>query len=119
MKQQELGLFGENLAADHLKNKGYSIVCRNFRFKKNEVDIIALHRGKLIVVEVKTRHTSVVGEPWMAVSRAKQRAIVQVADQFLQSKQMNIETRFDVISIVHNGNTTQLEHIEDAFSPMI
>ena len=116
MTQQELGQFGETLAANHLKNKGYSILYRNYKFLKNEVDIIARYEDKIIVVEVKTRQTAEIGEPWMAVTKAKQKLIIQVANHFIQTNEIENDTRFDIISIVHNSFRTKIEHIEDAFS---
>ena len=37
----ELGKLGEQIAADYLRNKGFRIIARNWRFKQKEVDIIA------------------------------------------------------------------------------
>lgn len=116
MTQQELGILGENLAVSHLLSKGYIILDRNFKFRKKEIDIIALHDNQVVVVEVKARQTAEIGEPWMAVTRPKQKIIIQVANFYLKSKNIELETRFDIISIVHNSFRTKLEHIEDAFS---
>ena len=52
----------------------------------------------------------------MAVNRAKQKIIVQVANHYVVSKKLDVDTRFDIISIVHNSFRTKIEHIEDAFS---
>lgn len=116
MTQQELGILGENLAVSHLLSKGYTILDRNFKFRKKEIDIIALYDNHVVVVEVKARQTAEIGEPWMAVTRPKQKIIIQVANYYLKSKNIELETRFDIISIVHNSFRTKLEHIEDAFS---
>lgn len=116
MTQQELGILGEHLAVSHLLSKGYTILDRNFKFRKKEIDIIALHNNQVVVVEVKARQTAEIGEPWMAVTRPKQKIIIQVANYYLNSKNIELETRFDIISIVHNSFRTKLEHIEDAFS---
>lgn len=116
MNNAELGILGEKIAINHIMNLGYEIIEKNYRFKKNEIDIIAQYGSQLIIIEVKTRHSSEIGEPWMAVNRSKQKAIIQVANQYIQSKQINLDTRFDIISIVHNNLGTKIEHIEDAFS---
>ena len=116
MTQQELGQFGETLAANHLISKGYIVLYRNYKFLKNEVDIVARYEDKIIVVEVKTRQTAEIGEPWMAVTKAKQKLIIQVANHFIQTNEIENDTRFDIISIVHNSFRTKIEHIEDAFS---
>jgi putative endonuclease len=116
MNQQELGIYGENLACRHLIKKGYMILNRNYHYRKNEVDIIATFENQLIIVEVKTRQTAEIGEPWKSVTRSKQKSIIQVANDYIIKENIHIETRFDIISIIHNGFRTELEHIEDAFS---
>lgn len=116
MTQQELGIHGEQLAQKHLIALGYTIRTTNYRWLKYEIDIIAEKDGKIIVVEVKTRQTAEIGEPWMAVTRKKQRQIIACANHYIQSRDLPNETRFDIISIVHNSFRTDLEHIVDAFS---
>lgn len=119
MKQHELGIYGENLAVKELIKKGYEIIDRNFRFKKFEIDIIAKKNLQLVVCEVKTRVTATIGEPFKAVTRNKQKQIITTADYFIKSKNLDIDVRFDIISIVHNSFRTKIEHIEDAFSPLL
>ena len=116
MTTQDLGIFGENLAVSHLTSKGFTILDRNWKFRKQEIDIVASYKGQIVVVEVKARQTAEIGEPWMAVTKAKQRIIVQVADQYIKTKNIDLEARFDIVSIVHNTFRTKIEHIEDAFS---
>jgi putative endonuclease len=118
MNHQELGIYGEALAATFLQNKGYKILAKNVKFMKWEVDLIALYEGKIVVIEVKTRVTAEIGEPWRAVTRTKQKQIVRVAHDYLTRNNVEEETRFDVVSIVHNSFRTDIEHIEDAFYPM-
>jgi len=115
MTQQELGIYGEVLAIDYLKQRDYEILKTNFKFGKLEVDIICRHNNKLKVVEVKTRQTVEIGEPWRAVTRAKQRQIIKAANYYIQLYSIDLETQFDIISIVHNSFRTDIEHIEDAF----
>ena len=116
MTNQELGILGEKLAQDFLKNKGFHHLNFNYRFGKLEVDIISIENNQLVVTEVKTRQTAEIGEPWRAVTRAKQRQIIKVADAYVKWKDLNIDTRFDIVSIVHNQYRTDIEHIVDAFT---
>jgi len=119
MTNQELGLFGEKLAQQYLKNKGYRIVKTNYTFIKLEVDIICEYDDKIVIVEVKTRQTAEIGEPWRAVTRSKQKQIIKAANHFIQSNDIGLDAQFDIISIVHNTHRTDLEHIEDAFVAMV
>ena len=115
MTEQELGKFGEDCAAKHLQQKGFRIIERNYRFLKEEIDIVAQTDEHLVIVEVKTRQTGEIGEPWRAVTKKKQGHIIRCAHHYILEKDLNIDVRFDIISIIHNGFGTQLEHIEDAF----
>lgn len=117
MTNQELGAIGENMAVDYLYKNDYHIIERNYRFLKGEIDVLCEKDNKLIVVEVKTRQTAEIGEPWRAVTRSKQKQIIKVANQFIFQRDINLETQFDVISIVHNSYRTDFEHIQDAFTP--
>lgn len=116
MTDQELGIFGEQMAQKFLLKNGYSIRKTNYRYLKFEIDIIAEKEERIVVVEVKTRQTAEIGEPWMAVTKKKQRQIILCANEYIQSRDLPNEVRFDIISIVHNQFRTKLEHIEDAFS---
>ena len=116
MTDQELGLLGEQIAQRHLQKNGYAIRAVNYRFNRSEIDIVAETDDRLVIVEVKTRQTAEIGEPWMAVTRKKQRQIIAVADHYVRTREISKDVRFDIISIVHNQYRTRLEHITDAFT---
>ena len=115
MTKDELGNWGEEYSVVYLQKKGYEVVERNYRFQKNEIDIIAKFGNNLIIVEVKTRQTAEIGEPWRAVTKSKQKQIFKVANQYVQANQIDLDVRFDIVSIVHNSYRTEIEHIEGAF----
>jgi putative endonuclease len=119
MTHDELGKWGEEKATDYLISLGYVLLDRNVRLKKNEIDIVAIDQvlDEVVIVEVKTRQTAEIGPPWKAVTRAKQRQVIQVANWFVKEGQLNKDIRFDIISIVHNSYRTEIEHIRNAFSP--
>jgi len=112
----ELGKEAENLAADYLIKNGYKILVRNFRFKKNEVDIIAEKDNQIIVVEVKARSTDFFILPQEAVTKGKIKSIVSAANHFMEEFNKNQEVRFDIISVLPDEKRNlQIEHIENAF----
>jgi putative endonuclease len=114
----DLGKKGEKLAAEHLRKQGYSILAQNYRFSKlAEVDIVATNDKEIVFVEVKTRASNYLNDPAVMVSRKKQKRIFKAADKFLKEKNVTLEWRFDIISIVMNESTTTIEHLEDAFYP--
>lgn len=111
----ELGKAGEDIAAEYLRKKAYRILERNWKFGKNEIDIIARDGQFLVVVEVKTRHSNYFAEPEMAVTRDKQRILVRSANAYVRYKRLNLEVRFDVIAIILSEEGEQINHIPDAF----
>lgn len=118
MTHIELGVLGEELAVQFLRSKKMHIRDCNFRFKKGEIDIVAETDDLLIVYEVKTRETAEIGEPYKAVTRAKQKQIVKVTDHYIKEHDLHKDVQFDIISIVHNSFRTKIEHIENAFFAM-
>jgi putative endonuclease len=115
----QLGRRGEEVASDFLRKKGYKIRDTNWRIGKNELDLIAEEGKILVVVEVKTRRSNVIAEPETSVTRDKQRAIIRAANAYVRMKQLNMEVRFDIISIVMTEDQERINHIPDAFYPML
>ena len=115
----ELGKLGEDLAVNYLIDNGYQILERNWRSGHKEIDIIALKDGVLAIVEVKTRKSDDYGEPEIAVGITKQRMLIWAADAYVRYKNLNVDVRFDIISIVISDGEPEIEHIEDAFYPSL
>ncbi len=113
----ELGKLGEELANKHLREKGYQILEVNWYHGRDEIDIIARDGEMLVIVEVKTRATTDFGEPEFAVNRRKQRTLVRTAEAYIQEKDLDVETRFDIVSVIVTPNEKHIHHIEDAFYP--
>jgi putative endonuclease len=115
----ELGKKGEELACEYLKKQGYKIRDTNWRFARYEVDLVAEEKGILIVAEVKTRSSNTIVEPEASVTREKQRHLIYAANAYIRIKKLQMEVRFDIISIVITGESHQLTHIPDAFYAML
>ncbi len=114
-QHNDLGGIGEQMAVDFLIEKGYEIKERNWRFKKAEIDIIAQVENTLVVIEVKTRSTDVFGDPQDFIKEKQKKMLVQAMDQYVTSKDLDMEVRFDVIGIIKNNNESNIIHLEDAF----
>jgi len=115
-----LGDKGERAAIKFLKQQGYSILARQYRTDLGEIDIIALDRETVVFVEVKTRQSDCKGQPFEAVTSAKQSQLTRLASSFLKSHQLLIRAaRFDVISIVWSSNQSkpEIQHFQNAFAP--
>ena len=102
------GKIGEAVAADYLMTHGYKIVCRNYRFHRDEIDIIASDGQYIVFVEVKTRHefqSSKYGRPSRAVNYGKRRNLVNAAKAFIRNLKIVSPCRFDVIEVYVNDDT--------------
>lgn len=111
----ELGKEGEQLAVEFLKENGYEILETNWIFQKAEIDIIACKEGTLAVVEVKTRSSIDFGLPQDFVKPKKIQLLVKAVNEYVERNNLNVEVRFDIIAVLKEGNTTSIEHLQDAF----
>lgn len=121
-RHNELGKWGEQYAADYLQGLGYDIIERDWRIGHRDIDIIArTGDGTTVVfVEVKTRTSDVVTKPDDAVDIKKIRNIGYAANNYIKTKGIVDEVRFDIISIIgNNKENAQLEHIIEAFNPCL
>lgn len=114
-QHNELGKKGEEIAIDFLVKKGYQILDKNWRYLKAEVDIIAENKNTLVAIEVKTRTSDYFGDPQEFINKKKIKLLVLAMNEYVLSKNLDYEVRFDVIAIIKNKNSFQIEHIEDAF----
>ncbi|MBP3942137.1 YraN family protein [Sphingobacteriaceae bacterium WQ 2009] len=118
---QQLGSYGESLAAIYIRSKGYQILHRNWRFKKLEVDIIAIDKGVLVFIEVKFRSSLAFGTPESFVSLRKQQFLFRAAEAYIYFYNWKGAARFDVVAIYQPRNrgdesqVPQLNLIKDAF----
>ena len=111
----QLGASGEQRAEAYLRKKGYSILARNYRFNRAEIDIIAKKESILVAVEVKTRGSDFFGNPQDFVTKKKIQLMVMAINQFITEQELDLEIRFDIIAILKKKEGFILEHIENAF----
>lgn len=111
-----IGKQGEEIAVNYLINKGYKIRQTNWRFHHLEIDIIAQDKDFLVFVEVKTRTSGDFGYPEDAVSKQKIRRIVDAAEAYILNYDLDVDSRFDIISIlIPQNKAPEIEHFDDAF----
>ena len=110
------GNLGEQLATDYLKNLGYEILERNWRFSKNgEIDIVAFYKDTLVFVEVKTRKTLSFGHPFEAIDEKKYNQVHSIANAYLaQTTHKYKKCRIDGISVILTS-PPKIEHIKNLF----
>ena len=118
----ELGKWGEAEAAEYLRAHGYVVRDIDWRFGRRDLDIVAMTADAqtLVFVEVKTRSTDDLLKPEEAVTPRKIRNLAIAANAYVKTVEGDFRLRFDIISIVATkGGTKTIEHIEDAFNPLL
>ena len=93
------GALGEECAAKHLESSGYRILCRNYRTRFAEIDIIAVHDNCLCFVEVKPRKNKKFGSAYEAVDFAKRQKMILGARTFMAANPSFSQFRFDVVEV--------------------
>ena len=111
----ELGKWGEDVAADYLQRKGYIIIERDWKSGRRDIDIIASCDNTTIVfVEVKTRRNRLFTDPEQAVDYQKLQSLRMAINHYIKFHRINLPIRLDIITVVGNMNSTpDIEHIED------
>lgn len=136
-RRRALGRLGEQIAAEHLRRLGFTILVRNARTRHGEIDLIAFDGHALVFAEVKTRRATkpsgssdTGGGPgqanaevyplaWLRV-RQRQR-IRRLACAWLaagaSSRPKARAIRFDAIGVLldRDGRLVRLDHIEGAW----
>lgn len=114
----ELGKWGEDVAARYLENKGYRILERDWKDKHKDLDIVAVDNGCLVIVEVKTRRLNTLVAPELAVDYRKIKNITLATNKYVKLNCIDLPIRFDIVAITgSNDENCSVEHIEDAFLP--
>ena len=119
MNNTARGRLGEDIAVEALRKRGYRILIRNYRFGKAEVDIIAQKGDTLAIVEVKWRRNTYFGDPQSFVSKKQQRSLITAANHYVNSNDLDVHVRFDIVSIVGKQPKIDIQIIENAFYPFL
>lgn len=115
-RHNDVGKWGEELACQELVKQGFSIVERNWRSHRHEIDIIATKGNRIVFAEVKTR-TDYDDDPFEAIDKRKMLKMVNAANAYVQNMPVELEIQFDIFAITGTPHEYRLEHIADAFYP--
>lgn len=122
MNTKDLGILGEKIAEDYLKNRGYKILDRNYSFRisgspqKGEIDIIAEKEDIITFFEVKTLKNSHNFFPEEKVNFQKQRKLIKTSESWLMEKKIPLNTKWqiDVIAVeISQNNKARLRHFKN------
>lgn len=113
---KQTGNEGENMAAEWLLQKGYTIIARNWRFKHCEVDIIASKEKKLHFFEIKTRTSALFGHPEESVGKKKMQSLLRAVEEYQYQHPQWKFLQIDVLSITMiKGKPVEYFLIEDVY----
>jgi putative endonuclease len=115
---ESFGEQGERAVAKYLRRRGYKIVAQRERGRMGELDIVAVHGGTVVFVEVKTRRSHEAGHPTESITTDKQRRLTRSALAFLKRHDLlERKARFDVVAVTwpEHARRPAIEHYEDAF----
>lgn len=119
-KQNDFGRHCEFMARTYLEQQGYLILETNWRSGHREIDIIAKDGETLVVVEVKARKNEDFANAEDAVGEKKMRNLIRAAHNYIMTKELDCETRFDIVTLIlGNNGEYELNHIKDAFLPIV
>lgn len=102
----------EKLATNYFLKLGYSVLKKNYRYKRSEIDLIVCKENLIIFIEVKYRSSIGFGQPEEFVSENQKIKILEAADEFIHLNNWKGNIRFDIIAI---NAQNELEHFKDAF----
>ena len=110
----EFGKWGEDLAADYLRDKGYAIIDRDWKSGHHDLDIVAKEGDTLVIVEVKTRRNRLFGNPEEAIDYRKLQSLQQAINHYIKYRHIDSEIRFDIITVVGTiGSEPEIDHLID------
>jgi putative endonuclease len=114
MSKKVTGDRGEALALEYLLKEGYTLLAKNYRYKRAEIDLIMRYQETLVFIEVKARSGIEYGFPEEAVDEKKADLIIEAADYYIHEEGWEGAIRFDVISVMLQPRVS-IRHFEDAF----
>ena len=115
--KDDLGRRGEDLAAQFLAVSGYTIIDRNWRCARGEIDLVARDGGETVFVEVKTRSSTAFGHPFEAITARKLARLRRLAIAWCDAHPYRRGViRIDAIAVIApRDSPAQIEHLTGVF----
>ena len=127
-QKSAVGMAGEQIAVQFLEDHGYTVIERNWRHGRQEIDIIARDNEFVVFVEVKTRsclypESGDFGIPSRAVDEGKRKNTVKASRDYLATNYINKQPRIDVVEVYmleqkgefKTSTVLKINHIRNAF----
>jgi putative endonuclease len=106
------GKHAEDQALDFLFKQGLTLVCRNYRCKQGELDLVMRDKQALVIIEVRYRKSDIYGSALESITTSKQARIIAATHHYLATQKADCPLRFDVIAI---SGKDEINWIKNAF----
>lgn len=118
--RRDVGRKGEELASEWLSAHGHTILGRNWRGGRVELDIVSTDVSGIHFVEVKSRTAPVMADPSVNVNYMKMKHLKAAAQKWLRANPQfcALEVFFDIITVVFDKETTEINYYQQAFIPI-
>ncbi len=116
-KNKKVGDAAEEEALLYLHKEGLTLLTRNYRCSRGEIDLIMKDKNDIIFVEVRVRNNFHYGTAVSSVNSRKQKKLILTATHYLcqQNCFNKVNCRFDIIGISYTPIGANLEWIKNAF----
>lgn len=114
-EHSQMGTWGEEVAAEYLREQGYIILERDWHSGHRDIDIIARNNEYVVFIEVKTRRNTDFATPEQAVDWKKRRNLRRAITHYLSYRKIDSPSRFDIITVVGTLGSPHptINHIEE------
>jgi putative endonuclease len=114
--RRRFGQWGEYVAGLHLEAKGFSIIAKNWRCQRGEIDIIARDVDEYVFVEVKARKGQGMGLPEEGLTTKKAQKLIDLAQMYLAEQDLDPDWRIDMVAVEldEQGKLIRCEHVVNA-----
>ncbi|WP_207510314.1 YraN family protein [Longitalea luteola] len=98
-QHHDTGKKGEDMAVTYLQQLNFTILHRNWRHARYEIDVIAARDNILHIIEVKTRTNLLFGHPEESISKKKINYMLKCARAYMYLNPQWREVQYNILSI--------------------
>ena len=114
--KQAKGIMGELWALEWMKQHGYTIIAKNWRSGRYEIDLVCTDGKVMVFVEVRSHVSATKSFPDASILLLKQTSVQKATRQYMVENHVQLPVRQDVVGVRFSAWGRQLLHIPDAFN---
>ena len=116
MNTAEKGKVGEQAAVNYLMKQGYTILERNYRTRRGEIDLIAEKENTISFVEVKYRKKIGIDGLEYSIGKRKRSSIINTSKKYLAGLKEGSYSYIDYDVVFIDNNAGRIEFLKNAFT---